>query len=234
MRPRIGTAVSRWLVRLRDRDVEILDAGAVEALQHRFERPLGELLALLAERLLHDGAAEVEVLGALLGAHEAANAGARLAGDDEALPGGRRLLRPRGDDLDLIAVAQLRAQGGQPAVDLGADAGVADLRVHRIGEIDRGRAARQGDQIALRGEGEHLILEHLELGVLEEFLGSGGVFEDVEEFAQPAVLRALGGAGALLVAPMRGNAQFGDLVHVAGADLDLDALLLGADHAGVQ
>ena len=33
---------------------------------------------------------------------------------------------------------------------------------------------------------------------------------------------------------MRGDAVLGDLVHLAGADLHLDALLLGADQAGVQ
>ncbi len=33
---------------------------------------------------------------------------------------------------------------------------------------------------------------------------------------------------------MRGDAVFGDLVHVAGADLQLDALLAGPDHGGVD
>ena len=60
--------------------------------------------------------------------------------------------------------------------------------MHRIGEIDRGGAARQRDQIALRGEGEDLVLEHLELGVLEEFLRARGLLEDFEQLAQPAIL----------------------------------------------
>ena len=33
---------------------------------------------------------------------------------------------------------------------------------------------------------------------------------------------------------MRGDAVFGDLVHLAGADLQLDALLAGADHRGMN
>ena len=33
---------------------------------------------------------------------------------------------------------------------------------------------------------------------------------------------------------MRRDAEFGDLVHVAGADLHLDALPLGADDPGMQ
>ena len=75
-----------------------------------------------------------------------------------------------GDDLDLVAVLQLGAQLHHAAVDLGADAAVADLRMHGIGEVDRRGAARQGDQIALGREAEHLVLEHLQLGVLEEIL----------------------------------------------------------------
>ncbi len=104
----------------------------------------------------------------------------------------------------------------------------------RIGEIDRRGAARQGDQVALRGEGEDLVLEHLELGVLEKFLGIDGMFEDFEQFAQPAVLPTVDAARLLLVDPVRGDAELGHLMHVAGADLDLDALPLGPDHAGME
>src|SRR5438094_9142969 len=95
---------------LPDRDIEVFDRRAVELRQYRFERPLGELVAVLAERLLQDRAAEIEILRALLRADEAADAGARLAGDDKALPGRRRGLRLRGDDLDLVAVRELGAQ----------------------------------------------------------------------------------------------------------------------------
>src|SRR5215831_20435708 len=120
---------------LTDRHIEILDGRAVECFQDPFEEPLRKLLTLLTERLLHDGAAEIEVLGALLRADEAADTGARLAGDDEPLPGRRGRLSLRGDDIDLIAVLQLGAQRHQPAVDLGADAGVADLGMHRVSKV---------------------------------------------------------------------------------------------------
>src|SRR5258708_9595827 len=139
----------------------------------------------MAERLLQDGLAEIEVLMALLRADEEADAGACLAGDDEALPGRRRRLRLRGDDVDLIAIGQRRAQRREPAVDLGADAGVADRRMDGIREVDPRRAARQRDQIALGREAEHLAPEPLELGVLEGILGIGGMVEKVETLAQP-------------------------------------------------
>ncbi len=157
---------------LADGGVDILRILGVEFLQHAVECLVCEVVMILLEGLQQDGAAEFDILRALLGADEAADAGARFAGDDKPLPGRRRRLRPRSHDLHLVAVMQLGAQRHMAAIDLGADAGVSDLGVHGIGEIHRRGAARQRDQIALRREAEHLILEHLELGVLEELLGA--------------------------------------------------------------
>ena len=42
-----------------------------------------------------------------------------------------------------------RAQRHQAPVDLGGDAAVADVGVHRVGEVDHGRAARQAQDLAL-------------------------------------------------------------------------------------
>jgi hypothetical protein len=42
------------------------------------------------------------------------------------------------------------------------------------------------------------------------------------------------GGGAVLVGPVRGHAPLGAVVHLLGADLDLDGLALRADHRGVQ
>ncbi len=100
--------------------------------------------------------------------------------------------------------------------------------------------ARQRDQLALRGEAEHLVVEQLELGVLEEFLGVGALREDADGVAQPGeriglALEKLGRrAHVFLVEHVRGDAALGDLVHRLGADLQLDALVAGADHGGVD
>jgi hypothetical protein len=107
---------------LAHRDAEIFDRRAVDW-SGLPERAL-ENAAVLAERLA-GSAAEIEILRALLRADEAAYAGARLAGDDKALPGRRRGLRLRGDDVDLIAVA--RCAAAKAGRLFGADAGVADL-----------------------------------------------------------------------------------------------------------
>ena len=146
---------------LANRNVEILDRGAFELLQCDIERLFREIMALLAERLLQDRLAEIEILLALLGPNVAADARLCLGGDDKPLPGWRWRLCLRGHHLDLIAIRQFGPQRHQTAVDLGAHASIADLGMDGIGEIDGGRAARQLDQIALRREAEDLILIHL-------------------------------------------------------------------------
>ena len=123
---------------------------------------------------------------------------------------------------------------------LAADRVIADVGVHRVGEVDRRRLARQRDQLALRGEAEHLVVEQLELGVLEEFLRVGAFGEQRDGAAQPRIgvrfaRQHLGRrADIVLVEGVRRDAELGDLVHVDGADLQLDALLAGTDHRGVD
>ena len=121
--------------------------------------------------------------------------------------------------------------GDELPVHLRADAGVADVGMDGIGEIDRRRPARQRDQPALRREAENLVLEELELGVLEEFFRRVAMGDLLDRLPQPGIGAALGRqpvaivGDAVLVERMRGDAVFGDLVHLARADLQLDALL---------
>ena len=125
-------------------------------------------------------------------ARGAADGVARLAGDDDRFPGGgRRGLRLRGQDLHLVAVLQRRAERADLAVDLGADRHIADVGMHRIGEIDRRRAARQRDQLAFRREAEHLVVEQFELGVLQKFFRIGAFGQKLDGAAQPAHRRSI-------------------------------------------
>ena len=134
-----------------------------------------QLLVLINERgpfggRLHKPAAKLDVLAAQRVAGGTANGGAGTPGDRDALPRGWRHVAFRGQDHDFVAVAQHRRQRQLPAIDQRADTAVADVGVHGIGEINRRRAARQSDDPAFRREGEHLILEQLELGMLEKVL----------------------------------------------------------------
>ena len=60
-----------------------------------------------------------------------------------------RMLRLGGEDFDLVAIVEDCAQRHDPSVDLGTDRLVAKIGMDRIGEVDRGRALGQLDQLAL-------------------------------------------------------------------------------------
>ncbi len=148
-----------------------------------------------------------------------------------------------GEDLDHVAVVQGALQRHEPAVDPGPDAAVADLGVHGVGEVDRGGAVRQRDDVALGGEDEDLPRPEVEAQRLEELPRVGrspsasrgaAAARPGRPRRRPPVRPCRTGCGLLLVLPVRGDAVLGAAVHVPGADLQLDRLALGADHRGVQ
>ena len=170
----------------------------------------------------------------------AADSRAGLARHHHLFPCGRRHLHAGADDLHLIAVVQAGDERHDPAVDLGANRGVADIGVHRIGEIDGGGATRQGDQLAFGREAEHLVLEKFELGVLEELFRAVAFGQRFDGVAQPGIGVALRREQialpvfTILVKRMGGDTEFGDLMHALGADLQLDTLARRADDGGVD
>ena len=123
-------------VAVADGDVEVVDGGGLEGFEGGVEDFLGAVEAFLAEGFGEGGAAVVDVGLALLLGDVAADAGAGLAGDDEAFPGRAWGAAAGGHDFDLVAVLQLVAERHEAAVDLGADATVADLAVDGVGEVD--------------------------------------------------------------------------------------------------
>ena len=134
-----------------DRGHHVVDRGARQPRQRALQLVVGVFDLGAREQPLDDAAAEAGILIAHRGARGAADRGPRLAGDRERFPGRRRRrLRLRGQHLDLVAVLQLGRQRRELAVDLAADRAVADVGMHRIGEVDHIGLARQRDQLALR------------------------------------------------------------------------------------
>ena len=189
-------------------------------------------LERLLERL---AAALLEVLAGLL-REELADlvAGARRL--HEVQPVARRPpLLLRRQHLDELARLQGVVQRDDAAVHLGADAAVADVGVHRVGEVERCRSGRQALDLALRREHVDLVGEQVDPKRLHELLGVARVVLPVHQLRQPrdrsAVLR---GGGLVLVQPVGGDAVLGRLVHLVRAHLDLERLALRPDHGRVQ
>jgi hypothetical protein len=96
-----------------------------------------------------------------------------------------------------------------------------------------GVGPRAGSDVALGGEDEHLVGEHVDLERVDIVLGVGVLL--VSSSGGPTRIPPRCRAGdALLVFPVGGDAVLGDLVHLPGADLHLEGDALGADDRGVQ
>ena len=122
------------------------------------------------------------------------------------------------------------------AVDLGAAAAVADVGVHVVGEVQHRGSARQVHHLALRREQVHAVVEQVGAQPGHEGRVVVGVAARLQQRADGRHLALEGGIGgaALLVAPVRGDAELGVLVHVVGADLHFQGAAFGPDHRGVQ
>ncbi len=140
------------------------------------------------------------------------------------------------EDFHPVAAGQRMGQRHDPAVDLGPAAAVPDHGVHVVGEIQRRGPVRQVDHLAHRGQGVDAVLD--QLGVQRACQRSvlPALLVRVQQPAHPldlALQRRIARA-ALLVAPVRGHAQLGLLVHLEGADLHFQVLAFRSHHRGVQ
>ena len=109
-----------------------------------------------------------------------------------------------------------------------------DLCVNMIGEVDRVRALRQVNDIAARRKDKDLVGEHVEFQRLEELLRIVVFLLQAHHLAQPRhlLIVLIGCADAppcLLVFPMRGHAELGDLVHRLRSDLDFERIAVRHD-----
>ena len=190
-----------------------------------------EVLELGLER----HAAVDDVLFAALFLEPLADLAARFAGLGDLEPvaaGAVRILG--GQDLDDVAVFELIVERSDAAVDLCARHAVADGGVDGVGEVDGRCTGREVCHVAARGEDKDLVGKHIDLERVDEFFRVG-VLLVFEKAAHPFVVVLTGIAGdALLILPVRGNAVFGDLVHLLGADLHLEGDTVRADDRGVE
>ena len=117
---------------------------------------------------------------------------------------------------------------------------VANVRVDRVGKVDRRGTARQREDFRLRREHVDRVGKQVDLDVLQELACIACLVLDVDEGLQPQgaqtlrFLRLRIAAGVALVHPVRRNAFLGHGVHRFGADLELNRRAQGAHQRGVQ
>ena len=59
-------------------------------------------------------------------------------------------------------------------------------------------------------------------------------FEQLSKPSELSIIFVVGLDAAFLVLPMRGDAEFGAAVHIAGSDLHLHPLAIGPNHRGME
>ena len=169
---------------------------------------------------------------------------AGVGGGDFGEPGLFRSLIFVGKNLDDVEVVELFVKVANFAVDLHADDVAADFAVEAIGEVEGEGTLGEVDDVALWGIDENLVGEEVQFQLVEIDLfafaeaGSGGlelgnpeeVSGEVLDFAFFIILREF----LFVVIERGGETVFGEIVHLASADLELDNLFVGGDDGGVE
>lgn len=134
----------------------------------------GELLVerdavILLQIRIHDESAFLDELIAIRLVHEILDDLLRAARLHEREPSDERLLVLVDDDLDPIPVLQFAVERHDPTVHFGDCKVIPEVRVNRVGEIDRGGPLREIDDISFRGKDEDSVIEESELHGRHEF-----------------------------------------------------------------
>ena len=115
---------------------------------------------------------------------------------------------------------------------------MADIGMHRVGEIHRRGASGEFDNTPFRGENVNLIREQIGFDALDKFKRAACALLQLQQALHPALGADLCGGAAfaavLFIGPVRRNPHFCHLVHVFGTNLYFNRDAVRADHRGVQ
>ena len=113
---------------------------------------------------------------------------------------------------------------------------MTDVGVNAVGEIERGGAGRQIDNLALRRHDIDPLLRDVALKTRHQAVRHVAVSFPLEHLAHPGnpPLAVMVGPAAFLVRPVRGYPELGVLVHLRRADLNFQCLTLRSDDRSVQ
>src|SRR5665213_447007 len=231
--------LARGILPVTERRVQVLHLGAAVVGRDRFHLDLGyasELDAQPAGFSFEIFLADFDGLGALGGVDDVPDLVARARRFHDPQPIFAGQVVGLGQNLDYVAVAKRVPELHDTAVDLGADASVPDVGVDGVGEIDGRRAARQCNHAAFGREAVNLFRVEIHLQGGHELTGIAHIALPFDQMAEPGdALIVIGRTpAAFFVLPVRGDALFGDAMHLVGADLDFEVAALGAHDGGVQ
>ena len=127
-------------------------------------------------------------------------------------------------DLHHVAVLEVVLQLHDAAVYLGAHAGVADVAMDGVRKIDGRRLARQRNHLAHRRERVNFLRVQIHLERGNELARIAHLLLPLHQLAQPidALIVRARSLAALFIFPMRGDAFFGQPMHLVGADLHFE------------
>ena len=165
-----------------------------------------------------------------------ANRRPRLGRNDKSHPVGIRLGAAAGNDLDRLAVLQLRSQWHEMSIDLCGHAAISDGGMYRISEVDRGRALGQRHDVAGRRKHINLVGKQVYLDAFEKLFRTAGLL-NLDKVGEPLPCPPLRCCARLVlrfVLPVCGNAGFGHPVHLHGANLHFERQSFGAEQGCMQ
>ncbi len=140
------------------------------------------------------------------------------------------------DDFNDVTCFQLIRQRHHASVDFCTGALIADFGMNHISKIDRCRAPRQCFDFSSRRKNINLIGEKIDAHIFHKFARVHEIFLIFHQVLYPGKFAAdiFIEMFAFFIAPVSGNTGCGDLIHLPGSDLNLDALSDRPNHRGVQ
>ena len=165
------------------------------------------------------------------------NFGARFRANDKVQPSGIRASARSGNDFNGLTAGKRLRQRVRLAVNACAHAGMTDIGMHCISEVDGRCTGRQLDNAPFRCENVNLIREEIGFNALDKFKRTTGALLQLQQALHPALGADLCGStgfAVLFISPVRGNTHLRHLIHIFGTDLDLNRHAVRANHRGVQ
>lgn len=148
----------------------------------------------------------------------------------------RTLLRVR-ENFDGVPVLEFAGERSDPTVDFCTSAMMTNLCVHRVGEVDGGRALRERLHVTTGREDEDLASEQVHPEALHEFLWLGRVLLPFQYLAKPyqrLIRRVRAGFTVFLVPPVCRDPIFGGSMHFLCADLDFVSTCAWTEYGRVE